>query len=171
MKSRTLGMVFISISTAFLLASFYAESVVLLGYSVPLAGICLIFVVLAVVFFQHAERSERKVQETVNTKVEKQIGSLTNVVASDVKRETMFNNELRSEIHSVSADMKTQDRELATGLKEQRKALATGMKKQGKVNAEVKKSIKTISSEVKKASKPEVKKKSKKGKPGSKKKN
>jgi membrane protein implicated in regulation of membrane protease activity len=173
MRPRILGMVFISISIAFLLASFYAESVVLLSYNVPLAGICLAFVVLAVVFFEHAERCDRKAQENVNTKVEKQIGGLTNVVASDVKRETMFNTELRSQIQSVSADMKTHDRELAADLSKQGKALAAGMKKQNKVNVEVKRSIKGISSDVKRLSKREGKvqtKAKKKARPARKKK-
>ena len=161
MRPRILGMVFISISIAFLLASFYTESIVLLNYDVPLAGICLIFVVLAVVFFQHAERLDRKAQERVNTRVEGEIGGLTSVVASDVKRETKFNKELTSEIRTVSADMRKQDKLLVTGLKEQGKALTEGMKKQGKVNADVKKSIRTISSDVKKMRKREGKKKSK----------
>jgi ABC-type multidrug transport system fused ATPase/permease subunit len=171
MNSRILGMAFISISIALLLASFYRESIVLLNYDVPLAGICLIFVVLSVLSFQHAEISYKKTQEKMNTRVEKQIGGLTNVMASDVKRETMFNEELRSQIHSVSAEMKTHDKELATGLKKQGKALAVGMKKQVKVNAEVKKSIKTIASEVKEVKKQKSNPDSKKdtGKPVAKK--
>ena len=153
MNYRILGMACITLSIIFLLSSFYTESILLLNYNTPLAGISIIFVIFAVLFFQYAEKSEIKAQENVSGNVSEEIEQLTTAIASDLKREDKIKTELQKEISTLASDTKNKDKELVSGLKRQEKTLTAGMKKQGKVNVEIKKKIKDMSSEVKKQKK------------------
>jgi len=153
MKYRTLGMVWIAVSIFFLLSSFYTETMIFLGYNIPLAGISIIFVIFAVLFFQYADKHEIKAQENVSGKVSEEIEQLTTAIASDLKREDKIKTDLEKEISTIGSDLKNEDKVLASKLKTQEKMLTSSVKKQGKVNVEVKKKIKYLSSEVKKQKK------------------
>lgn len=158
MRTRILGMVFIAVSIAFLLASFYTESILFLNFNVPSAGISIISVVFAVAFLEYADKSEIKAQKKVISEVSDEMDELTSALASDLKREDKIKADLKREIGSLTSDMKKQDKTLASGLKMQEKTLSSRMKKQGKVNVEIKKRIRDISSDVKKMGKPAGKK-------------
>jgi len=153
MNYRIFGTLCIALSIIFLLSSFYTEGILLLNYNIPLAGISIIFVIFAVLFFQYADKYEIKAQENVSGKVSEEIEQLTTAIVSDLKREDKIKTELEKEISTLASDTKNKDKELVSGLKRQEKTLASGMKKQGKVNVEIKKKIKDISSEMKKQKK------------------
>ena len=149
-RPRIIGIVCIAISVVLLLDSFYTESILLLNYNVPVAGICLLFVVFAVAFFEYADKYDINSQKKISSEVTEQIDDLTAALASDLKREDKIKTELKKDMASMTSDLKRQDKTLATGLKNQGKTLASNVKKQGKMNIEVKKKIKDLSSEVKK---------------------
>ncbi len=145
LKPTASGAVCIAISVAFLAASFFMQNVQILGSSIPLAGLSLLFLIPAIISFEYAQRLDMR-------KREKEIGDLTSALSSDLKREDRLDTKVRKDMEKLVGGLKEQDKELEAGLKKQEKTHTSDMKRQRKVNVDIKKRVKRLSSDVKKAS-------------------
>jgi len=165
MRPGILGMVLISISVFFLILSFIMQTIPLFSMEIPSAGISIIFVVLATIFFEYGEKSDVKRQEEVNEEVVKTMDTLSSAISSGIKKGKEESAGIKKDMSSLASETKKQDKILAADIKKQEKSLTSSIKKQGKVNVEFKKKITYLSSDLKKHEKSESEMKKATGEP------